>query len=161
MAEEQNKILSDLEKYKAGYAQANEICSQLMEMNEEQGNQLEAMKESIDQQIHEAITKEREAFTEEREKTKKEFATKLQEIQQFSKSERERLTEEHQLVLSQKEKEIEQLHGQLNRLFEHYSDSPNAKLEKPENLEDSTSSSMDVGRLNLCFCEYYRYFCSY
>ena len=142
---------SELERYRTGYEEANALCSQLMEVTESQQAQIEQLTafQDTDSLISQAVNAEREKFNGERIGMQQVFASQLSEIQKLAKSERQRMMEEHQSVLKQKETEIEQLHGQLNRLFDHYTGPPAEGVVDQRVGEVGEVSGMDIGRFGV------------
>lgn len=133
-------LQQQLEHYKTGYEQANSLCTQLMEMTENLQGQVETL-ESENKLIRQ---QESEKFNEERMQLKKNFLIQLSELKEQYQQEQQQIANtirsENQRNLDVKEKEIQQLQGQLARLFEHYSPE-GPKSTDPNELEIGTTTS--------------------
>lgn len=138
---EVQQLQEQVDKYREGYDQANELCSQLMEMSQDLQVQLEEAKAHTRQEVLHALEQERNKF-------RTILAQQLQEVQDQAHSDQAALTatlrEQHRQELSQKDQQIEQLTGQLNRLFNHYTgDSPADTDSAPAPSAPAESSQAD------------------
>lgn len=115
------QLQEELVHYKSGYEEANNLCSQLMEMTESLEKQVESLKVQIDQVKKEEADK----YNGEKVTLRKQFATQLSEIKEQYHQEQQQvintIRSDNQRKMDQKDAEISQLQGQLARLFDHYS----------------------------------------
>ena len=114
------RLQGEVEKYRQGYEQANDLCSQLMEMSQDLQVQLDEAKGALDAVRQE----ENERLMAERANSKKLHAQNLLELQEQARMDAAALStslsNQHQQELSEKDRQIDQLQGQLKRLFDHY-----------------------------------------
>merc|ERR1712137_148472 len=141
---EMQQLQEEVTKYREGYEQANELCSQLMEMSQDLQAQLEEAKANTREEVLHALEQERTKF-------RSTLAQQLQEVQDQAHSDQaalsDTLRQQHRQELAQKDAQIEQLTGQLNRLFTHYTGDTPADMEDggsaPSAATDVPSSSND------------------